>query len=245
MEKRSCYYQNKVQGIEIVHLQDSSLAYPMHNHASIYSFIIVMTGEIEVTVGKQKKSYTRGDIIVILPYEVHEIIPMTKTYSMLTFCIRKTLIVDQNADLLGMIGQCLKEIEEQLLPAEFKEKLFDAIGKERKIERCFDVHLEMAKLRAYIEEHSKEELDLDELSSILHISKYHMIRLFREYVGLTPHKYQLQNRIRLAQRLIEEDEPLMEVAMETGFYDQSHFIKQFKKIVGVTPHEYSGLYKKI
>ena len=57
-------------------------------------------------------------------------------------------------------------------------------------------------------------------------------------MGLTPHQFQLQNRIRKAQRLIHNAETMTEVALSTGFCDQSHFIKQFEKQVGLPPLTY-------
>jgi AraC-like DNA-binding protein len=48
----------------------------------------------------------------------------------------------------------------------------------------------------------------------------------------------MQNRIRKSQHLLAENSNIAEVALATGFYDQSHFIKCFKKIMNVTPSEY-------
>ena len=78
--------------------------------------------------------------------------------------------------------------------------------------------------------------------------KYHFIRSFKAEVGLTPHQFQIQNRIRKAQRLIHETNTITEVALTTGFCDQSHFIKQFEKYVGLPPLTYkssSGIIHKI
>ncbi len=43
------------------------------------------------------------------------------------------------------------------------------------------------------------------------ISKYHFIRNFKTEIGLTPHQFQIQNRIRKAQRLIHKTETIAEV----------------------------------
>ena len=70
-------------------------------------------------------------------------------------------------------------------------------------------------------------------------SKYHFIRkLFKKEVGLTPHQFQIQNRIRKAQWLMNRIKTITEVALNTGFCDQSHFIKQFEKWWGLTPTAY-------
>ena len=62
---------------------------------------------------------------------------------------------------------------------------------------------------------------------------------------MTPHKFQMQNKVRKAQRMIEKGEPLSVVAMDLGFYGQSHFIKCFKNIVGLTPREYKQSFRRL
>ena len=92
----------------------------------------------------------------------------------------------------------------------------------------------------------KEQLELfpetkfsiDDMARAVWVSKYYFIRRFKQAVGLTPHQFQLQNRIRKAQRLISQNVTLTEAALTTGFCDQSHFIKQFEKLVGLTPSAY-------
>ena len=45
-------------------------------------------------------------------------------------------------------------------------------------------------------------------------------------------------RVSYAKRLLKQGVPLKEVAIETGFSDQSHFANRFKRVVGVTPGFY-------
>lgn len=70
------------------------------------------------------------------------------------------------------------------------------------------------------------------------ISPYHMIRRFKADFGLTPHQFQIQCRVRKAQKLLEEGKSVVEAACDTGFCDQSHFDRCFYKIVRLTPSEY-------
>jgi AraC-like DNA-binding protein len=70
------------------------------------------------------------------------------------------------------------------------------------------------------------------------LSPYHLIRVFRRELGLTPHAYQLSIRVARAKDLLRAGIPLADVALQTGFYDQSHFTKVFKSQVGVTPGRY-------
>ena len=74
------------------------------------------------------------------------------------------------------------------------------------------------------------------------ISPFHMIREFKKAFGLTPHQFQMQCKVRKAQRLLEE-RPAAEVTFDAGFYDQSHMDRCFKKVVGLSPKEYKRAVK--
>lgn len=82
------------------------------------------------------------------------------------------------------------------------------------------------------------EISIADMSEKVHISSYHMIRKFAKENGLTPHKFQLQCRIRKAQEMLEQGVKVVDVAAAVGFCDQSHLCKTFKKMVGISPEEY-------
>ncbi len=82
------------------------------------------------------------------------------------------------------------------------------------------------------------ELSIADMSDQVHISSYHMIRKFASENGLTPHKFQLQCRIRKAKELLLEGMKVADVAAAVGFCDQSHLCRVFKKQLGITPDQY-------
>lgn len=85
---------------------------------------------------------------------------------------------------------------------------------------------------------------IEEMVTDSALSPYHMIRKFRKALGLTPHQFQVQCKVRLAQRLLEEKHNITDVAYEAGFCDQSHLIRCFRKIVGMSPTEYINSIQK-
>jgi AraC-like DNA-binding protein len=95
-------------------------------------------------------------------------------------------------------------------------------------------------LERRIRENPEQEITIEELAKEVFMSEYHFIRVFKETVGLTPHRFLMQRRIRKAQRLLENGCPPAAVAFDAGFYDQSHFNKQFKYWLGITPMEYKA-----
>jgi AraC-like DNA-binding protein len=57
-------------------------------------------------------------------------------------------------------------------------------------------------------------------------------------VGLSPHNFQTQIRLKQAKAKLLQGQSIIDVALETGFVDQSHFTRFFKRMIGVTPGEY-------
>lgn len=83
------------------------------------------------------------------------------------------------------------------------------------------------------------EMKIADISDQVHISTYHLIRKFAGENGITPHKFQIQCRVRKAQKLLEKGEKVVDVAQMVGFCDQSHLDRAFKKQVGISPEEYA------
>ncbi len=92
--------------------------------------------------------------------------------------------------------------------------------------------------REYLEEHAAENVTLEALARFAGLSPFHLCRVFREAVGMTPHAYQTQVRVRRAKSLLRAGLPITLVAVQAGFYDQAHFTRNFKRIVGLTPGRY-------
>lgn len=86
---------------------------------------------------------------------------------------------------------------------------------------------------------------IEDMARRVGLSPYHMIRQFKSVCGLTPHQFQIQCRVRKAQRLLEEGKSVTEAAYATGFCDQSHFDRCFHKIVRLTPSAYKQSIKRL
>ena len=101
-----------------------------------------------------------------------------------------------------------------------------------------DIKRELDIIKNEIIGNPEMELSVAEMSQKVNISSYHLIRKFSSENGLTPHKFQMQCRIRKAQELLREGYKVIEVSQMVGFSDQSHLDRVFKKQVGITPEEY-------
>jgi AraC-like DNA-binding protein len=91
----------------------------------------------------------------------------------------------------------------------------------------------------WIDAHAEHETDLQALARASGLSPYHYLRVFAAALGVTPHQYLVRSRLRrAARRLAEGDEPITEVAFESGFADLSNFVRSFRRAAGVSPRAF-------
>jgi len=93
-------------------------------------------------------------------------------------------------------------------------------------------------VREYLDEHASENVSLTALAQLAGVSPCHLCRAFHREVGMPPHAYQTQLRVREAKRLLSDGMPVALSAATAGFYDQAHLTRHFRRIVGVTPGAY-------
>jgi AraC family transcriptional regulator len=94
-----------------------------------------------------------------------------------------------------------------------------------------------AEVLAYINDHLDQSTAVDDLARISNMSSAQFGRSFQEATGMSLQRWQMDSRIRSAQRLMVDDqaESLSAIAALVGFSDSSHFSRAFLEIVGTTP----------
>jgi AraC-like DNA-binding protein len=112
---------------------------------------------------------------------------------------------------------------------------------DRPFERSIGIDdIAVKRIREYLEDRYQQNVSLDELTRLVGMGPYALIRAFRAEVGLPPHAFLNQIRINRARHLLRRGDSLADTALSCGFVDQSHFTKHFKKLVGLTPGNYRG-----
>jgi AraC-like DNA-binding protein len=84
----------------------------------------------------------------------------------------------------------------------------------------------------------EQGVTLLELAQSVHVSPYHLHRLFRAEVGVSPHEYLTRLRIRRARDLLAAGASVGEAASATGFGSPGYFAAVFKRRAGVSPSAY-------
>jgi AraC-like DNA-binding protein len=131
-----------------------------------------------------------------------------------------------------------------------REQLLELNPPERKF-RCLEENLLKCYLRQLRENpfvdfaiskiyHSPSQVSIKEISENVGYSHKHMVKIFKENVGVTPKTFLRIIRFQKAIQQIENHDFVdwSSIAYNCGFYDQSHFIADFKLFSGFTPTEY-------
>lgn len=141
-----------------------------------------------------------------------------------------------NAALLATPGETLHA---ETLIRDFLLTLFARHGESRTtapVRRAGPAAL--ARVKAYIEAHFASDITVTELADIAGLSRAHLTRAFSAAFHTAPHVYLNSIRIRQAQRMIRAGMPLADVALASGFADQSHFTRRFRGSVGTAPAQW-------
>ncbi|MEM8510174.1 MAG: AraC family transcriptional regulator [Bacteroidota bacterium] len=93
-------------------------------------------------------------------------------------------------------------------------------------------------VRNYIDSNYASDLNLDVLSKIQCISKYHLLRLFKKYYGLTPRQYLIDKRITHAKKHLENGMSVTETCFAVGFESLGSFSALFKSKTGKSPFQF-------
>jgi AraC-like DNA-binding protein len=90
-----------------------------------------------------------------------------------------------------------------------------------------------------MQEHYAESITVGELADLCGFSQVHFMNVFKEAIGATCIQYLIEYRLaQAAARLQESDEPVTQIALDTGFQNISYFNRTFKIHYHVTPTAY-------
>jgi AraC-like DNA-binding protein len=91
-------------------------------------------------------------------------------------------------------------------------------------------------VQGYVAVHLRSKIKLGDLAKATQFSRCKFNRTFKASFGCTPGQYVRRMRIARAQNLMTiSRDPLCQIAVESGFADQSHFNRCFRQVVGESP----------
>lgn len=90
----------------------------------------------------------------------------------------------------------------------------------------------------FIENSDLSILSVDDVCRFVNVSKFHFTRAFKNEVGITPHQFILNQKIKKIRQGIVSQQSLSDLSLDYGFSDQSHLCNTFKKYMGVSPLQF-------
>ncbi len=104
---------------------------------------------------------------------------------------------------------------------------------------------ELLPATAYMEKHYGEPISMAAMAERTGLSSTHFNRRFQQLLRTTPTEYLRTVRIQAARQALSTTQTaLIQIALDTGFTDQSHFTRCFHKSTGMTPRDYRMRFQK-
>lgn len=98
--------------------------------------------------------------------------------------------------------------------------------------------------KTFIDQNFAKSISLQEITAEAYISKYHFIRLFRNFYGTTPHQYLKEVRVSNAKKYLRKGMPVSEACYSVGFDSITSFTGLFKRMTGSTPYAFQQAAKR-
>lgn len=204
------YYHSEKYPIEFVLSENIDKHFDTHNHVGHYVISVVMQGEVTVYLENRKLVCHGGDSFTIPPYAVHSV-HQGRDARLLSMCIGTAFVAETDfgtADVI--VRELLDDIVGQGIFGEVKEKLMASIQTVFRVRDRGGKEMDtgIKNIADRIISCSQYELPIEILAADVFVSKYYLIRKFKRCVGMTPHQFCIQNRIRKAQRLLGADQAI-------------------------------------
>ncbi len=260
---------DKIEGLEIQEVINSNHSFPNHTHG-FHSVGVMEAGGCYCRQPGSGSSFVRGgEIALFNPGLVHSGVLKDSdariTYRVFSFenpLIKKALQELADKDDLPEFNSVV--VKDSLAAGTLTQLNWAVAGKTSKL--TLDTALARAaaallirhcetpskvpqtkepvavkRAREFLCENLSSKVSLAELSKVAGLSQYHLLRVFRETMGLPPHSYHLQQRIEHSKKLLRSGLPFAQTALQSGFSDQSHFSNTFRKYTGATPSQYTNI----
>jgi AraC-like DNA-binding protein len=235
--------------------------FPRHAHDHFGIGVLMSGGQVSWS-GVGTVRALAGDVIMVNPGEIHDGAPLENTARewRMIYLDPAVIAKESREDFTGSTELLRPVASDPILACRFTE-LFetlksgcaDSLEREECLVRSLVCLLQRHGLARFASGSSSPSvvralkridaapeipLSLVELAALSGISRFQFIRAFAREVGITPHAYVIQRRVRLAQRLLANGQSVSQAAIGAGFSDQSHLTRAFVRQFGVTPGSY-------
>jgi len=246
---------------EFTRARHHSFAFEPHFHSTVCLALIV-TGALKLTIGRRTETAAKGAFVFINAGDVHagHATSTAQGWVMRTLHVAPGNLAEQMRNR-GLRAEADLPIRSGIRNERALADLFFGIHAcaqtdHDRLKRVLAAHAEPAhrgeagaptgsrteakRIRDYIEDRLFEQIRLSDLSKLVSMPPYTVVRVFRRTFGIPPHRYHTQRRVDAAQKLIRDRVPLSSISHLCGFADQAYLTRAFRRTLGYTP----GLYAR-
>ncbi len=265
-ETKTVVYDDKLR-MEAYRFEGIVQPFPNHFH-EYYVIGFVEDGQRVLFCKNKEYSIEKGNVILFNPGDNHACVQSDDgTFDYRGFNISKGMMLDLAEEVTGIrelpgfsknviydeeIACYLRTLHEMVMngTSDFgKEEnllfLISALIQNygQPFESCvLECRQEIEKACEFIRQHLNERIDLDQICRYAGLSKSSLLRAFAKSKGVTPYRYLETMRINEAKALLGKGMQPIEVAMQTGFSDQSHLTNYFNRFIGLAPGVYRDIF---
>jgi AraC-like DNA-binding protein len=256
---RMAQHRSAVRGIEARTLA-SDRSFPRHSHDQL-GIGVILSGAHRSWSGIGHVEAQADDIIMVNPGEMHDGMPIggVREWRMLYFDppLVAGLAADEDTDecevvrptahdpaLAERFGRLFAAVTtSQPEPLQLEERLLGLVmhvlrGHGLRRPSPLGPSPSVASALARLDADPASRVTLAELAELSGVSRFQLLRAFAREIGVTPHAYLVQRRVRLTRQLLASGQPIVEAAITAGFADQSHMTRAFVRQFGITPGRY-------
>ena len=259
---------NIFDGVEVKYATFQKIAFPLHFHDT-YSIGIIKEGVENLVVNNRSYDNPSKTIVILNQYEAHAnaqydedswtYLSFYLSYDTLQFINKRNNFAARSTFYFQNVIQD-QVLYETILKFHHcsdlkKENLIKTISADLITRYQVKPSTENALYKKYshLMTDTKDlfrltyfnKINIDSIAKKYRLSTYAFIRAFKAHTGLTPLSYLILMRLNQSKKLMMQNLPLVEVALECGFYDQSHFCHYFKKFFGLSPLAYKKSFANI
>ena len=244
--------------LEVLQTDDSVAEFPPHYHET-FCISLIEKG----TFTENHTIAVQNSLLISSPLEVHrnQILPGVR-YSLRTFYVSpdvlrfaaqtpKNFLLPKVIDDLYLVRQYRRLIDQLFgvtanatVDLTFEEAFLRFLAGLSAFRQEYAEAPEAPdwvwKVKAHITANIAEKIHLNTLTKIAGEDKYRLVRNFRKHTGLTPFQFVVLHRVLRGKEMLRQGKPIVHVAVDAGFYDQSNFTNYFRQYVGITPKVYQN-----
>lgn len=251
-------------GIDRIEARFFGSAYARHRHDT-YALGVTMRGVQTFWYRGRERASLPGQVIILHPDEVHDggagteagliyrmlyIEPalvaasLGSSFSGLPFVkepvVDDTLLGGALLTILGDMNGEIDPMDADQFSAELADWLVRHTGSFRARKAMLDVSA-LERARDFLDAAEADTVRSEQLEAVSGLDRFTLHRQFKALFATSPHRYLIMRRVARARRLLAAGQAIADVAIETGFVDQSHLHRHFVRAFGVTPGRWQQL----